>query len=122
MKISFKNICVKYLFLIFLFLIQFIFFFIFSFKKVQTEDSFKILIVSDIHNNVNKVKALAEKVKSLKFDFIFCSGDIIDKDTMIEKKEAYIKKLKKIFFELEKIARVIWIPGNHEDASFFNEK
>lgn len=122
MKISFKNIYIKYLFLIFLFLIQFIFFFIFSFKKVQTEDSFKILIVSDIHNNVNKVKALAEKVKSLKFDFIFCSGDIIDKDTMIEKKEAYIKKLKKIFFELEKIGRVIWIPGNHEDASFFNEK
>ena len=112
----------KYLKLIFFFFIQFMFFFIFSFKKLLIKDSFKILVISDIHNNINKVKILAGKVKSLKFDFIFCCGDVADRNINSEVMEEYFTKLKNIFKELEKIANVIWVPGNHEYISFFTEK
>ena len=92
---------------------------------MEVKDSYKILVVTDIHDDIEKVKLLIEKVSSTKFDFIFCCGDVvsvpIDKNDDDEVTKEYIIKLKNIFTELEKLGSVLWVPGNHEPGIYFNE-
>ena len=92
---------------------------------MEVKDSYKILVVTDIHDDIEKVKLLIEKVPSTKFDFIFCCGDVvsvpIDKNDDDEVTKEYIIKLKNIFTELEKLGPVLWVPGNHEPGIYFNE-
>ena len=90
---------------------------------MEEKDSYKILVVTDIHDDIEKIKILVDKVKELKFDFVFCCGDAvsvpIDKNDDTEVTKEYILKLKNIFTELEKIGHIYWVPGNHEPGIYF---
>ena len=90
---------------------------------MKEKDSYKILVVTDIHDDIEKIKILVDKVKDIKFDFVFCCGDAvsvpIDKNDDTEVTKEYIQKLKNIFTELEKIGHIYWVPGNHEPGIYF---
>ena len=90
---------------------------------MKEKDSYKILVVTDIHDDIEKIKILVDKVKDIKFDFVFCCGDAvsvpIDKNDDTEVTKEYILKLKNIFTELEKIGHIYWVPGNHEPGIYF---
>ena len=90
---------------------------------MEEKDSYKILVVTDIHDDIEKIKILVDKVKDIKFDFVFCCGDAvsvpIDKNDDTEVTKEYIQKLKNIFTELEKIGHIYWVPGNHEPGIYF---
>ena len=90
---------------------------------MEEKDSYKILVVTDIHDDIEKIKILVDKVKDIKFDFVFCCGDAvsvpIDKNDDTEVTKEYILKLKNIFSELEKIGHIYWVPGNHEPGIYF---
>ena len=90
---------------------------------MEEKDSYKILVVTDIHDDIEKIKILVDKVKDIKFDFVFCCGDAvsvpIDKNDDTEVTKEYILKLKYIFTELEKIGHIYWVPGNHEPGIYF---
>ena len=90
---------------------------------MKEKDSYKILVVTDIHDDIEKIKILVDKVKDIKFDFVFCCGDAvsvpIDKNNDTEVTKEYILKLKNIFTELEKIGHIYWVPGNHEPGIYF---
>ena len=90
---------------------------------MEKKDSYKILVVTDIHDDIEKIKILVDKVKDIKFDFVFCCGDAvsvpIDKNDDTEVTKEYILKLKNIFTELEKIGHIYWVPGNHEPGIYF---
>lgn len=90
---------------------------------MKEKDSYKILVVTDIHDDIEKIKILVDKVKDIKFDFVFCCGDVvsvpIDKNDDTEVTKEYILKLKNIFTELEKIGHIYWVPGNHEPGIYF---
>jgi Icc-related predicted phosphoesterase len=90
---------------------------------MEEKDSYKILVVTDIHDDIEKIKILVDKVKDIKFDFVFCCGDAvsvpIDKNDDTEVTKEYILKLKNIFKELEKIGHIYWVPGNHEPGIYF---
>jgi Icc-related predicted phosphoesterase len=90
---------------------------------MKEKDSYKILVVTDIHDGIEKNKIIVDKVKDIKFDFVFCCGDAvsvpIDKNDDTEVTKEYILKLKNIFTELEKIGHIYWVPGNHEPGIYF---
>ena len=90
---------------------------------MEEKDSYKILVVTDIHDDIEKIKILVDKVKDIKFDFVFCCGDAvsvpIDKNDDTEVTKEYILKLKNIFTEREKIGHIYWVPGNHEPGIYF---
>ena len=90
---------------------------------MEVKDSYKILVVTDTHDDIEKVKKLVNKVKDIKFDYVFCCGDVvsvpIDKNDDNEITKEYIIKLKNIFEELEKLGPILWVPGNHEPGIYF---
>ena len=94
------------------------FFSISSLKKRQIEDSYKLLVISDIHNDINKIKLLVEKLKSRKFDYIFFCGDgIILTNNSKKRINIYMKY---IFTELEKLGPILWVPGNHDFDIYYD--
>ena len=92
---------------------------------MEDKKSLKIFVVSDIHDDIDKIKILVEKYKDEKFDYVFCCGDVIDvpigKNDVKEVTDPYVVKLKNIFLELEKLAPILWVPGNHEPGFYFKD-
>ena len=92
---------------------------------MDNKKSLKILVVSDIHDEIDKIKILVEKYKDIKFDYVFCCGDVIDvpigKNDVKEVTDQYVVKLKDIYHELEKLAPILWVPGNHEPGFYFKD-
>ena len=90
---------------------------------MEVKDSYKILVVTDTHDDIEKVKKIVDKVKDIKFDYVFHCGDVVDvpigKNDDDEVTKEYIIKLKNLFEELEKIAPILWVPGNHEPGIYF---
>lgn len=66
---------------------------------MEAKDSYKFLVVTDTHDDIEKVKDLVNKVKDIKLNYIFCCGDIvsvpIDKNDDNEITKENIIKLKK---------------------------
>ena len=94
-------------------------------KQEDYKESYKILTVTDIHNDIDKVKILVDKINSTKFDFVFLCGDIVDfpiEKNDSKKMKEYFLSLKNIFKELERLGHILWVPGNHEYISFFKTK
>ena len=92
---------------------------------MENKQSFKFFVVSDIHDDIEKIKASAERYKDTKFDYVICCGDVIDvpigKNDVKEVTDKYVVKLKEIYLELEKLAPVLWVPGNHEPGFYFKD-
>ena len=90
---------------------------------MEAKDSYKILVVTDIHDDLEKTKKIVDKVKDSKIDFVFCCGDVVDvpiaKNDYKEVTKEYIIKLKNIFEELEKLITILWVPGNQEPCIYF---
>jgi len=92
---------------------------------MEKKDELKLLVVTDVHDDIETVKKIVEENKDKKFDFVFSCGDTIDvpigKNDDKEVTDEYVKKLKEIHLELEKLAPVLWVPGNHEPGFYFKE-
>jgi Icc-related predicted phosphoesterase len=92
---------------------------------MEKKENYKFLVVSDIHDDIDKVKILVDKYKDTKFDYVFCCGDAIDvpigKNDVKEVTDEYVIKLKDIYTELAKLAPILWVPGNHEPGFYFKE-
>ena len=95
---------------------------------VSTDDKFSFLIVSDIHDNIGKVRKLVDWYLKEKphIDYLICCGNIVtvpngkqDLDESVKKYEPIIVS---IFQELEIICpRIIYIPGNHEPYTIYKK-
>lgn len=74
----------------------------------------KILVISDIHNEMNYIEKLMRVARGINFDLIICTGDITDffqlqtEYTQVEISDMIIKKL----LTLKK--PLLCIPGNHD--------
>ena len=92
---------------------------------MKNKEKYLFLVVSDIHDDIEKTKLLVEKYKITKFDYVICCGDVIDvpigKNDVKEVTDKYVVKLKEIFSELEKLAPILWVPGNHEPGFYFKD-
>lgn len=82
--------------------------------KIPTEfTGVKILQISDLHSKTfgEDQKRLIDKIKTLKPDFIFLTGDIIDyRSNRIEPCMDLIQGIKEV-------APIYFVTGNHEEAS-----
>jgi 3',5'-cyclic AMP phosphodiesterase CpdA len=69
------------------------------------------------------VKKVISKINSEKFDFVLCCGDIVHVPTGDNADQtaidSYMPLMYNIFLELEKIAPILWVPGNHEPYIYF---
>ena len=90
---------------------------------MEGKTKIKILVVTDIHDDLEKIKKLVVKYKDTKFNYVFCCGDVIDvpinQNDNKEITDKYDKILKSIFLELGKLAPIFWVPGNHEPGHYF---
>lgn len=98
---------------------------IISTTSTPKKNSYNFLIISDIHHKIENVYRILERVQSEKYDYVLCPGDLVtipeglnDNQTFIDE---YTPILKKILIELERVAPVLWIPGNHEPGTVFKE-
>ncbi len=94
--------------------IQISYFTVSSEKIPESFHNFKILHISDLHNKEFGVdqSILAEKTKEIEPDIIVITGDFIDrKRTDIEAAMKYIR-------QVNSLAPVFYVPGNHEKISF----
>ena len=91
----------------------------------NSKNSLKFLVITDTHDRVYNVRKTIEKIKTINFDYVIFCGDVVtipsgknnDKETI----SPFMPILKNIFLELEKIAPVLWVPGNHDPYMYFTE-
>lgn len=92
----------------------------------EDKDSYNVLLVSDIHDNIENVKKLVKLNKDSHFDFIIDCGDTtnlpIGKNNDQKTCDEYLVILKSIHEELSKLGPIFWVPGNHEAFYFYEEK
>lgn len=84
-------------------------------KKADGDKKFKILAISDTHNDVSTILKMAEKAEKENVDLVLLCGDI----TYFSRETSNI-----IGPFLKRGRRVMFIPGNHEDdatADFLSE-
>ena len=91
----------------------------------DSKTSLKFLIISDIHDRIFNVRKMLDKIKTIKFDYVICCGDIVTvptgKNAEKETITPFMPILKNIFLELEKIAPILWVPGNHDPYMYYTE-
>ena len=91
----------------------------------EEKTKMKFLIIGDMHNKIQNVRKVLSKIKYDTFDYILCCGDIVniptgqnsDKNLI----ESFMPLMRNIFLELEKIAPILWVPGNHEPYMYFTK-
>lgn len=73
----------------------------------------KILVVSDVHNDVENIMPYLEKAESLKVDVVVCPGDFTD--YTLPKGFTRIEMAKLILEELKSLGKpIITVPGNQD--------
>lgn len=89
------------------------------------------LILSDIHLNKEKINKLIEKIKqsNIIYDYLLCCGDIVSIPDGKQNIEEYIKKndpiakeLLMLFKQIPINKKYLFIPGNHESKTLFENK
>lgn len=89
-----------------------------------SKDAYNFLLITDIHDKVDIVKKIYLKEQEADYDYVLLLGDAVTVPPGKEGDPDEIKKysaiLRNILLELEKIAPVIWIPGNHEPAPSYD--
>ena len=93
------------------------------FSNVRQTSRLRVLVVSDIHTNVEAIVLLNHWLaeKRIVVDFVLVSGDMADMDardqTVAEKLEGGAGDVSNVLHNLEKIkCRVYYVPGNHDPA------
>ena len=83
----------------------------------------KFLVIGDMHDRIQNVRTVLSKIKQDKFDYVLCFGDIVNIPTgeHFDKNivDSFMPLFQSIFLELEKIAPILWVPGNHEPYIYF---
>ena len=91
----------------------------------NSKNSLKFLVITDTHDRVYNVRKTIEKIKTINFDYVIFCGDVVtipsEKNNDKETISTFMPILKNIFLELEKIAPVLWVPGNHDPYMYFTE-
>lgn len=84
-----------------------------SIRVPKSFDGYKIVHLSDLHNKSfgKNQKNLVEKIKDIKPDIIFITGDIVDSRRYDEEPSLELVN------SIHKIAPVYYVPGNHEIRS-----
>ena len=89
----------------------------------EEKNKIKFLVINDMHNRIQNVRKVISKIKSEKFDFVLCCGDIVNVPTGDNDDktitDSYMPLMYNIFLELEEIAPILWVPGNHEPYIYF---
>lgn len=92
-------------------------------ENYEEKTRIKFLIINDMHNRIQNVRKVISKVKYEKFDYVLCCGDVVNIPTGDNadknKVSAFLPLMKSIFLELEKIAPIIWVPGNHDPYIYY---
>lgn len=92
-------------------------YFVESSKIPKQFDGFKIVQISDLHNN-NITNNIVDKIEEIKPDIIVLTGDVINYDT---KTEDY-KHIFDIIGKLNKQYPIYYIKGNHEQIIGYYDK
>ena len=97
-------------------------------SKEKNSSTFNFFIISDTHENLDSLHKIVKKVldSKEKFDYVLCAGDIVTvpngKNDDPEYEEKYTKIVNELVNELEQIAPVLWVPGNHDPGNSFKEE
>lgn len=87
------------------------------------KEKLKFLILGDIHNKIQNLTTVLSKIKEEKFDYVLCVGDLVNIPTGENSDqnliESYMPLMYSMFLELEKIAPILWVPGNHDPYMYF---
>lgn len=81
--------------------------------ELKLSDGMRILIVSDIHNDIENLMKFLDELKNVKFDVLVCPGDLTD--TLTPKgfsKEEIGKLIIEEFKTLKK--KILVVPGNQD--------
>ncbi len=85
----------------------------------------KFLVIGDMHDRIHNVRKVLSKIKNEKFDYVLCFGDVVNIPTGVNSDkiiaETFMPIMRVIFLELEKIAPIFWVPGNHEPYMYFSK-
>ena len=93
-------------------------------KDIKEERAkLKFLIIGDMHNRIQNVRKVISKIKNEKFDYVLCCGDVVNIPTGENSNknlvESFMPLLHSIYLELEKVAPILWVPGNHDPYIYF---
>ena len=84
----------------------------------------KFLLITDIHDRIQNVRKVVSNIKKEKFDYVICCGDVVNIPTgdNADKTivDSFMPLMRNIYLELEKIAPILWIPGNHDPYVYFS--
>ena len=98
-------------------------------QKIQEENASKnslnFLLLSDIHDNTSSIDLILNKVKSKKYDYIFFLGDMVKmkpgQQNSSEHAHIYEERMTQYLKKLEKIAPILYIPGNNEPYTIYEK-
>ena len=87
------------------------------------ENELRFLLVSDIHDNTTSIDILLEKNKNKKFNYILYAGDMVKmtpgQQNSSEHAHEYEERMINYINKLEKIAPILYIPGNNEPFTIY---
>jgi len=87
------------------------------------ENELKFLLVSDIHDNTTSIDILLEKNKNKKYNYILFAGDMVKmtpgQQNSSEHAHEYEERMISYINKLEKIAPILYIPGNNEPFTIY---
>ena len=87
------------------------------------ENELRFLLVSDIHDNTTSIDILLEKNKNKKFNYILYAGDMVKmtpgQQNSSEHAHEYEERMISYINKLEKIAPILYIPGNNEPFTIY---
>jgi Icc-related predicted phosphoesterase len=88
-------------------------------------NSLKFLLLSDIHDNETSLDLLINKIKYKNYNYIFYLGDMVKmtpgQQNSSEHANIYEKRMTQYLKKLEKIAPVLYIPGNNEPYTIYEK-
>lgn len=91
--------------------------------KSKNKSEYSFLIITDIHQNNDNLQKIISESKGKQYDYVICTGDAvsvpIDKNDDPPTAIKYTTEFNRIIYQLEQIAPVIWVPGNHEPGNAY---
>ena len=92
-------------------------------SSFPNENELRFLLVSDIHDNTTSIDILLEKNKNKKFNYILYAGDMVKmtpgQQNSSEHAHEYEERMINYINKLEKIAPILYIPGNNEPFTIY---